>query len=332
VDFTTMNFGQGVKNAKDLLAKMMKEDSIPVLARDSNIGDATPVEVKERPTRPSKIGSEWSKPAPRETAGISPPHISKKKLVKRLSIIFAGLLIVTVIVFWRQILSSPRGTPATPTEELKPSETPTPTGISHIPSPTTTLIPQFFTEEFDNDSEWNSQWSLSEFSHGNFDKFGSTVENGELKWELADPYLWIYYHFMPFEFTNVRLEVDFKNLSSFDDAYMSMICRHNDMGWYEFNTYGGGLYKISEMDTAGWVKKTWEGGLQRFNFGPDNVNKMTAVCNGRELSISINDGKARTILLGNDDNLGEGRIGIAISAHKNWPVRVQIDSIQISEP
>jgi hypothetical protein len=80
------------------------------------------------------------------------------------------------------------------------------------------------------------------------------------------------------------------------------------------------------------VKKSWDGGLQGFIFDKNETNRVTAICNGKELSISINNGKTRTIALGDDDNLGEGQVGIAISAHKHWPVGVQINSIQVGAP
>jgi hypothetical protein len=336
VDFTTMNFVQGVKNAKDLLAKMIKEESVPVPQKESIAKkDATLVRGKEKLTQPSTIKSEESVSHHKKTALSEIERPSKTSSTRRSMRIVTGIFIfVTLALLVSTSLA--RGTfpfskqpTITATQTLKPTNTTTPTAVVYTQTPS---VQRFFTEEFDNDVLWKSQWTLSEYTHGNPNKFVSTIENGELKLKLADPYLWVYYYFTPMEYTEARLDMEFKNLTSFSDAYVSMICRHNDAGWYEFNIYGGGTYIIRELDSAGREKKSWDGGLQAFNFGEDKSNTVTAICKGKELSIFINNGKTRTIVLGDIDNLSEGQIGIAISAHENLPVDVQINSIQVSAP
>ena len=76
--------------------------------------------------------------------------------------------------------------------------------------------------------------------------------------------------------------------------------------------------------------KLADGGSNKIKQGKE-VNTYTAVCKGRTLVLYINGFETRRL----DDNqhvLRNGQIGVSVSSFAIVPVKVEFDSIKISEP
>ena len=73
-----------------------------------------------------------------------------------------------------------------------------------------------------------------------------------------------------------------------------------------------------------------DGGSNDIRQGKD-VNTYILICKGRSITVLINGKQIRTI----DDNqwvLRDGQVGVGVSSFRLLPVRVEFDSIEISEP
>lgn len=350
IDFTKMNYGEGVKRAKEMLAKLVNEESVPRPANLPKDG-ATAINEDgltrsgERPTQPSS--SSVSQPASDQTS-ISPRISGKatKSTFQCMSIVFgialfAVLILIAGLSLGSQALTFIRQPPtSTSTQEIKPTDTSKPTIEAATDTPIPSPDPSIF-EEFDSNIGWEENWERS-VKHGNERNIRFSIENGEADWLLNDRYLSVYYFYKQvFKYidSGVQLDVELKNLrflnTKIDDpeiSSLSMICGYNAEGWYEVN-FNGGRYKI--VRRAGYQQTRNlppDGGLRDWNYG-DKVNKITLICKNEEISFSVNGGKPFIFrLAANDSKFGEGQIGIALTSDKDFPVSVQILSIRVSKP
>jgi hypothetical protein len=332
VDFTKLNYKTGVKNAKELLAKLVGEETAPIPAKSPKPGeDAISIKGRERPTQPSKSRPSTSQ---KETAPLQIPESPKKVPSMKSGAIFGGIVLFIVLLFaggvvWGRGLffsSSPTPT-STSTPEIRPTDTFVPTQIPDTPTP---AIPQFYAEEFDQSNFWEQNWAR-EIKHGDANNSTFSIENGEVKWILDEEYLWVYYFYRPYTYTDVQLDVEFKNFTGPAGSYFALVCGYNEGGWYEFNIYGG-QYELIRRGAAREELSKRGGGLSRFKFGTGVINRVSVICSSGELSILSNDGNPHPHRLAEGEDLGEGQVGIALSTDRDWPVSVQITSIRISEP
>lgn len=184
----------------------------------------------------------------------------------------------------------------------------------------------FFTDEFDNDTDNYSYFMMN----GDDSQMNLSTENGKLVFELNGEYLWPYVTYDPYTYTDVRVDFEAENLGS-NNNNVSIICRYDpDRGWYEFNVGNDGLYNIlyyDQLGTGDYVN-LFNGGSYAINMGKAS-NTYTAICQGDALSLYINGELARTV---HHSDLKEGLIGFSVSSFDNYPVRVDIDWLQISEP
>jgi hypothetical protein len=327
----------------------VKEESIPRPASlpkeetsiTDKIGETT---GGERPTQP--ISSKLPQPVT-DHANISPESIGqpKKPPFQRTSLLFGFVLLAILILIaglslGPQLFTLIKQTPTgTSTQEIKPTKTSTPTILAATDTPTSRPA-HSFTEEFDTNTGWDTNWDRI-IKHGNERKIGFSIENGAANWELNDKYLSVYYFYKNvFRYdTSVQMDLEFKHLvflnSTITDpeiSSFSLICGYNEEGWYEVN-FNGGYYKI--IRRAGYQQTRNfppGGGLKGWKFG-DNTNKVTVNCKSDEISFSANDGIPIIYKLSaNDTKLDVGQVGIALTSDKDFPVRVQILSFKVSEP
>jgi len=254
------------------------------------------------------------------------------------------LIIITTITALGIVVISACA-PAAPTESApQPSQTPyvivvTPTAAevtatsesSAAVAPTTQAAPgdeapKFFREEFDGDLDAYEQtlWT------GRFGKDEIYTEEGKLKVRLNAMYLAPYLTYEPHTYTDVRLEVTAENLA-YNDNHITLVCRYDEeLGWYEFSIGSNGLFRINYYDNVlvkGHVR-LWNGGSNDIKMGRQ-INKVTAECIGTQLSLYVNDVLLKTV---EHKDLKEGRVGLGVSSFDSFPVNVDFEYFDVSQP
>ncbi len=102
VDFTKMHFNEGVRYAKELLGRLIKEESLPAPAAVPNVpstsGHPASIKNKERLTQPSKRKSPQSKQDDKKITQPEMAKVSKRPLTIRLMVVAAVILALVVSV------------------------------------------------------------------------------------------------------------------------------------------------------------------------------------------------------------------------------------------
>ena len=214
---------------------------------------------------------------------------------------------------------------------LENTPTPEPTSVLVIESPTP--VPQpFYTEEFNTDI---ANW-ISFMTSGDERMVERSVDLGKLSinlLQLEDKLPRYYLINDSFTYSNVKVEAVVTNRGVNANG-VSLICRYSDIGWYEFRVSNSGYYSVFAVDIRGIISQGYNeiatGGVSEIKSGLE-TNVYTAVCNGNELSLFINQSKVQTI---SDEkfNLSEGKIGLAVSSPEKLPVAVDFDTLVVSEP
>jgi hypothetical protein len=327
VDFTRMNYTEGVRSAKELLARLVEEKSVPVPARISD--------GKERPTQPAKIRSARSTSVHRNAASAYTTKTVKKPLLTKPIAIFVGIAAFLIFVliggasFLRGMFPFTEQSPTgTPTQEIRLTNTSEPTVIAETSTPS----PQgFYIEEFD---ENNPAWMLF-IKSGKESEFSQVIDNGKLVVHISpqktdEP--WAYLINNEFRYTDVQVEVVTTNMGNNANG-VSLVCRYSDSGWYEFRISNDGTYSIYAFGPRGTVP---QGGYELANAGspsihPGNVkNVYTATCKRNKLTLDINGKLVNTSNARYD--FPEGNIGIGFSSPKKLTVDLEFESVKISQP
>lgn len=328
VDFTRMNYTEGVRSAKELLARLVEEKSVPVAA---GISDG-----KERPTQPAKMRSARSTSGHRNAASADTTKTVKKSLSTKPIAIFVGISAFLILVliggasFLRGMFPFTEQSPkSTPTREIQLTNTPEPTPIADTP----TLAPQgFYTEEFDGSIDAWSPFITS----GKVNEFDWKVVDGKLVARISPQQKqeppWAYLINNSFIYTDVQVAVVTTN-NGVNANGVSLVCRYSAEGWYEFRISNDQTYSIYAFGPGGEVP---QGGYELANAGSPDIhtgkakNVYTATCKGNKLTLDINGKLVNTTNARYD--FPEGNIGIGFSSPKNLPVDLEFESVKISEP
>lgn len=224
-----------------------------------------------------------------------------------------------------------------PTQQSAPTFAPRATEAPQTEAPQTEAPPDaeaFFTEEFETNANWSyfavdgtSSTILEEDKPGMF----LSIENSLLTVELNEENLWVYLFYDPYSYEDVRLDTKVDN-RGVNNNNISLICRYNEDGWYEFNIANNGLYWIlaAFVDSTGKVgyKTIYNGGSNDIKAGKA-TNEYTAICKGNRLSLFINGKEVNSV---DATDHREGQIGVSVSSFNVLPVNVDFDYITISEP
>lgn len=182
----------------------------------------------------------------------------------------------------------------------------------------------FYTEEWD---ELNPNWRWF-LERGEESEFELYAEDGQLAWQLSATYVWLYVTYEPHSYADVAVETHVRNWGT-NNNNVSLVCRYNERGWYEFNVANSGLY---------WIYRYQANNnefVQLYNGGSENIkvgvgeNTYQAVCDGHELTLFINGEHIRTVT---DLYHQEGQVGVGVSSFDIAPVEITMDYITISEP
>jgi len=219
--------------------------------------------------------------------------------------------------------SQPQATqpPAVQPTAIPPTETPPPTEVP----PT---VSEFFTEEFDQDPNWNYF-----LTNGDEDKAQVEFANSLMTFNLTDTAIFAYYIYEDFEYRDVRLDIRAENRGK-NNNNVSLVCRYSDEGWYEFSTEGGGVWYLLAGTTGSDGKVRYDtivdGGALALKQGKE-VNEYGMVCQGNEITLYINGVEVRKVQE-NQYSFREGNVGFNISSLNVYPIIVEVDWFKISEP
>jgi hypothetical protein len=173
VDFTSMNYDQGVRAAKELLDRLMKEKWEP------RSGKA--VQRKEPPTQPAILVQ------PEHNTKIAPPESSispENPRTLRPAVLYAGVALVAILVvaavfgLLRGGLFSAQPTPTTvPIQNSEPVSLASPTVV---PNTSTPEPGGYYLEEFDGTLD---TWTFIK-KRGQEEEFQYSIQNGALAVEI----------------------------------------------------------------------------------------------------------------------------------------------------
>lgn len=182
----------------------------------------------------------------------------------------------------------------------------------------------YYTEEF---SEAPQSWSYF-LLNGDDADFDLYTQGDRLVFDIPGQNVWSYYTYDSYTYTDVRLDSRAENLGD-NNNNVSMICRANDRGWYEFNVANNGLYNIYRYDAnTSNFHELYSGGVANLREGKD-TNDFTIICSGDRLTLGVNGTEIRTV---EDSTYDEGFVGISVSSFTGVPVLVEFEYVTISEP
>lgn len=183
----------------------------------------------------------------------------------------------------------------------------------------------YYESDFDNPlSDW-----VYFLTNGQESGANANIENSKLRIDITDPNTWLYFYLEPLQVDNVRVDTKVENLGR-NNNNVSLICRHSDAGWYEFNVANNGEYTIFRYDPAlsDPYIALFTGGSTAIKTGK-GTNELTAICNGDKLTLGINGVEVRTV---RDQNLKSGQVGFSLSSFSVTPIIGEFDYFVASVP
>ena len=348
--------GYAIDTGKHILPLMIKQCEVPFRLRRFQYVDFTKDDLDEYKERlretKALLSNTQELPTASESEKSSAPvkvPVSKPGAKKLLTapVMYGGGAVIVIALIIAIFMNGRKAPVVTPTATTAPTKAVTPTQtvepqvivVTSTPAPTSTAEPitstpepqPFYTEEFNGDlSNWSTFVTV-----GNQDRMKVYTNNSKMVFELNDPNsnLFAYSILNDFTYTDVKMETTASN-RGVNDNNVSLICRYTDRGWYEFNIANSGLYWIYAYDSIGAVAKGYNqlyaGGSTAIKPGQD-TNIYTATCKGNKLSLSINGQDVRTITE-NQFRFDKGKIGLSVSSFQVLPVKIEFDSLNISQP
>lgn len=230
---------------------------------------------------------------------------------------------------------------ATPTPEpiLPPTATvpasPTPIPATSTPEPTSTPVPsptplpRFFTTQFDSSL---AGWSV--LQAGNEVLPNITAENGTLRLQMDNPYVWLYTLYGAQDYADIHIETEFIN-SGLSPASIGLMCRYSETdGWLEYNVSTDGTYNVlfGRWLSVGIVDyiPIIDGASREIKQSGD-TQQIGLTCSGTVLQLYINGNILRSVDVSTYE-LPAGKAGLAASSFENVPVVVVFNSVTLNEP
>ncbi len=212
--------------------------------------------------------------------------------------------------------------PAQPTNTVEQ-----PTAAPATEGPTAEPVSEdqaYYTEEFETaPASWS--YFLLNGEDADLDLYS---QSGRMVFDISGQNVWAYYTYDSYTYTDVRLDARAENLGN-NNNNVSLICRANERGWYEFNVANNGLYTILRYESSsGEFSTLYSGGVANLKTGKD-TNDYTIICEGDRLTLGVNGTEIRTV---KDSQFDDGQVGISVSSFDGIPVQVEFDYVAISTP
>lgn len=187
----------------------------------------------------------------------------------------------------------------------------------------------FYLEEFDGDL---SNFTYDVFNYGSGSSEDATIDadGGALKFNNNSDDLYTYIYYEPYTYTDVRIDIEAENLATSDNS-ITLFCRYDEeLGWYEYNIDNDGEWTLYYYDNvvAQQYVQLYDGGSTAIRMGRD-TNTYTMICQGKELSLYINGVFTHSF---EHKDLKEGQVGFGVSSYDSYPVKVNVNWLEISEP
>lgn len=337
VDFTKMNFNEGIESAKDLLSKLVNEATryAPQTTASTDKANARK-ETKTVPTQSRSLPHQVRAASVNRRWGVS------RILAGGIGVGVIVILIVAVLILRPPFFTQPEEPLASPTTQPTRTPIPHPTLTAEpttTPVPLPTEIPRSFMEDFNSDVNWDLDWAL-QFRNGTERKrnsFKYEIVDGDLVFDLTYEFVWGYFLYNPsITYDNVEMEVVIADLRSTDT--FGLICQFGSQVWYEFDIDGSGMFYARYINSMNSTRDEEAyiidyGTIPNFkdSFMATRENTIRAGCNNNQLTLYVND-KELMRSVNAKFNLGPGQIGIAVRSHQNYPIHVVVRSITIREP
>ncbi len=140
---------------------------------------------------------------------------------------------------------------------------------------------------------------------------------------------WFAYYNREEGMNDVRLEADVELVGGSNFTYISLVCRSSDKGEYIFSLDTGGFWEIGKSD---FVNDAYEqlgyGGSVHIKVA-QNPNHITAICEGDELTLLINDTEIASV---QDSEYTDGAIGIGIDTFDYPLAEVVFHNLEVYVP
>jgi len=247
-------------------------------------------------------------------------------------IILIGCLILTTAC--QQATPTPEAVlPPTATVPASPTPvpatlTPEPTFTSE-PTLTPTGLPRFFTTLFDSSL---AGWSV--LQAGNETLPNVSTDNGTLRLQMDNPYVWLYTLYGAQDYSDVYLETEFIN-SALSPASAGLICHYSETdGWLEYNVTTDGTYNVLfgrwlSVGIVDYLPIT--DGTSREIKQSGEPQQIGLTCSGNILQLYINGNIIRNVDVSSYE-LSGGKAGLAAASFENVPVVVVFNRVTINEP
>ncbi len=213
-----------------------------------------------------------------------------------------------------------------PAQQQQPTEAPQ---VENVPPASPAAGQQYFTEEFDTDSGNWSPVIKKNTDTGDPSLAKIDITGSRLVFSL-DKNLIAYMFYQPYEYTNVRIDAHVENRGTNVNDIL-LVCRDSSEGHYLVNVANSGLFAMYAFDAASnSYARIADGGSKKIKSGKE-FNDYGLVCNDRDITLYINGAKVRQYT----DNrfvFHSGKIGVGVASEDQIPVKIEFDSVKISEP
>jgi len=249
-------------------------------------------------------------------------------------ILLIGLLLLTSACQAATAVPTPEPS-LTPTATVHASPTPMPVTNTPEPTATQTLAPsptpllRYFTTQFDSSL---AGWST--LLAGNEALPNISTENGTLRLQMDDPYVWLYTLYGGQDYADIYIETEYIN-SALSPASAGLICRYSETdGWLEYNVLTDGTYNVLfgrwlSVGIADYLPII--DGITKDIKQSGDIQQIGLTCFGNLLQLYINGNIIRSVDVTSYE-LSEGKVGLTASSYENVPVVVVFNYIKVSEP
>lgn len=187
----------------------------------------------------------------------------------------------------------------------------------------------YYVEEFDGDLG-NFTYDVLNFGNDSSDDATIDADDGALKFINNGRDLYTYVYYEPYIYTDVRIDIEADNLATNDNS-ITLVCRYDeDLGWYEYNIDNDGEWTLYYYDNvvAQRYVQLYDGGSTAIRMGRD-TNTYTMICQGQEMSLYINGTFTHSF---EHKDLKEGQVAFGVSSYDSYPVKINVNWFEISEP
>jgi hypothetical protein len=223
----------------------------------------------------------------------------------------------------------PTSTPA-PTDTPEPTATPVPP--TRTPHPTATPTPGpgdvVFTTDFSNLDDWFS-FGFSFATGDETDNYTFDTHRNALYIEVPEKDTSVYAMYgVDLGQPDVQVDVDVETVAGPNRNNISLVCRGNEDGWYEFSIHSGGLWVIYRFEYEDGFTELAEGGSTAINMQRAQ-NHLKIVCQGENLAFWVNDDHLTTI---RDNRFAEGFVGVSVTTFDLTGAGIEFTNLVVRVP